>query len=92
MVSNDSLFHLFTNFSPLPYGPKIARLNKKHISTCKSSLSEENLIPRSRNTLGNILLEPMPEYPVCFTMLTNNKGPHQDLSDFLYSGSTYENQ
>ena len=72
MISDDLLFYLFTNFSPLPHGPKITRLLKIQIPTWKYPLSEVNISPRWVNTLGHILLDTMDDYPVCFTMLTNN--------------------
>ena len=72
MVKYDLLFHLFPNFYPLSYGPKITRLNKIYISTRKSSLSEVKCIPIWINTIGRILLDIMAYSPVCFTILTNN--------------------
>ena len=71
MISDDLLFYLFTNFSPLPHGPKITRLLKIQIPTWKYPLSEVNVSPRWVNTLGHVLLESMADYPVCFTMITN---------------------
>ena len=72
MVSDDLLFYLFPTFTPLPHSPKSTRLNKIHISTRKSHLSERHLIPRWRNTLGRLLMETMYGSPVGFTILTNN--------------------
>ena len=72
MVSYDLLIHLFPTFDPLTHGPKIIRLNKIHILTRKSSLSEVNLSPMCRNTLGDILMYTMADYPVFFTVLDNN--------------------
>ena len=72
MVSNDLLLHLFPNFSPLLKGPKINRLNKIHISTRKSFLSEVNFRPRWINTLENLLLDTMAESSVWFTIITHN--------------------
>ena len=48
-------------YHSLPHGSKSTRPNKIHISTRNDSLTE-----------GNLLLENMSEYPVLFTMLTNN--------------------
>ena len=67
-----SIFLFLPTFYPLHHGPKSTRLNKIHISTSKSYLSEGNFSPSCRNTLGHILLENMDDSPVCFTMLTNN--------------------
>ena len=72
MVSDGLLFHFFPDFSPLPHGPKSTRLNKIHISTRESSLSEGDFSPIWRNNLVHILLETMVEYPLWFTIITNN--------------------
>ena len=72
MVSYDLLLHLFPTFSPLTHGPKITRLDKIHISTRKSSLSEVNTSPMWINTIGYIPLKIMYDYPVFFTMIANN--------------------
>ena len=72
MATNDILSHLFTTFAHLLHGPIITRLNKIHISTRKPSLSEVNISPIWRNTLGHILLCTVDDYPVRFTMLINH--------------------
>ena len=72
MVSDYLLFLFFTIFLPLPHGPKITRLNKIYISTSKSHLSEINVSPIWRITLGHLLLKTLAESPVCSTIITNN--------------------
>ena len=72
MVTDDLLFRLFPTLSPLPHEPKSTRLNKIYISTWNSSLSEINFSSIWINTLGNILLDTMADYPLCFTIITNN--------------------
>ena len=71
---------MFPTFAPLPYGPKITRLNRIHISTRMYSLLGGNFSPRRRNNLVHILLDTMNYSPLLFTMLTNslssNTGPH----------------
>ena len=80
MITDDSLFHLSSTFAPLLHGSKITRLKKIHVSTRKSYLSEGNLGPVSRNTLGDLLLDTMYDSPARFTILTNiissNPIPH----------------
>ena len=80
MVSYDLLFHSFTNFYPLPHGPKIIRLNKIYISTRKSSLSEVNFSPIWINTLVNLLLDTMNYSPVWFIIITNNISSNKSLT------------
>ena len=72
MVSEYLLFHLFTIFARFTHGPKNTRLNKIHISTRKSSLSQGNFCPRWINTLVHILMDTIYDSLVCFTILTNN--------------------
>ena len=72
MVSDDLLFHLLSTFDPFLLCPKITRLNKIHISTSNSFLSEGNFNPRCINTLGHLLLDTMADSPVWFTTITNN--------------------
>ena len=72
MVSDDLLFHLFPNFSLLPYGLKNTRLNKIYVSNRKSSPSEGNSIPVWRNTIVHLLLDTMADSSLSFTILTNN--------------------
>ena len=50
----------------------MTRINKIHISTRKSSLSQRNFSPRWRNNLGHILLHTMDKCKVCFKMIPNN--------------------
>ena len=52
--------------------PKSTRHSKLFLSTWKYSLSEENFSQSWRNTLRHLLLDNIANYPVWFTMLTNN--------------------
>ena len=72
VVLDDLLFCLFPTFSPLLHVLKSTSLNKIHISTSKSSVSEGNFSPRWINNIVNLLLDTLSDSPVCFTMLTNN--------------------
>ena len=72
MFTYDVLFHLFCAIDTISHVPKSTRVNKIHILTRKSSLSEENFSPMRRNTLGNLLLDAMSDSPVCFKIITNN--------------------
>ena len=72
IFTDDLLFHFFPSFAPPPHGPKIIRLNKTHISTSKSSLSEANFSSICRNTLEDILLYNRADSSVWFTIISNN--------------------
>ena len=72
MVSYSLLLHFFPTLAPLSHGLKITRINKIHITTRNSSLSEINFIPRRRNTLVHLPLDTMADSPVWFIIITNN--------------------
>ena len=65
-------YFIFPTCAPLLYSPKSTRLNKIHITTRKSFLSEISFNPIWRSTIGNLPLENIADYLVWFTMLTNN--------------------
>ena len=64
MISDDLLLHLFPSFALIPHSPKVTSINKIHISTMESSLSEVNFSSSWRNPLGNIIMGNMDGYPV----------------------------
>ena len=79
MVPYDRLFHFFTIY-PLPHGPKSTRLNKIHISTNNSYISEVNFGPSWKNTLGNLVPDSIADYSLFFAVITDiivsNTFPH----------------
>ena len=84
MVTDDLLFLLFTNISPLPHILKSTKLNKMNISTRNYDLSEGHFRSIWINTIGNLVMISMADSPVCFSWLANNissnTGPNMVVS------------